>query len=124
MNRYDTNWLKKSFEAVLLDLPPSNKFLTVDKEKIFLRLWLFAEEEDHIRKLFASRMITERTFKLFEMSLRIILGIGLRIQLIGGYFMMIKANEFTDALEKNLMEILEPYRHNSLEVRHQIIMTL
>jgi hypothetical protein len=53
-----------------------------------------------------------------------LLGIGLRIQLIGGYFMMIKANEFVDALEKNLMEILGPYRHNSLEVRHQIIMTL
>jgi hypothetical protein len=102
VNRYDTNWLKKSFEAVLLDLPPSNKFLTVDKEKIFLRLWLFAEEEDHVRKMFASQMIAER--------------IGLRIQLIGGYFMMIKANEFVDALEKNLMEILGPYRHNSLEV--------
>lgn len=66
VTRYNIDWLKKSFEAVLAGLPPSDKFLSVDKEKIILRLWLFAEEEDLVRKMIVAQMIPDRTYNLYD----------------------------------------------------------
>ncbi len=50
---YDASWVKNSFERVFLSLP-ADKYLDREKERILLNIWLFAEEEEFIRRSFVS----------------------------------------------------------------------
>ena len=119
VTRYHRDWLQQSFEIVLSSLAPPNKFLTTDQEKILLRVWLFAEEEDNVRHLFAASVKNRKAVHIIQVIDIFILffqEIGWRIPLIGGYFAMIPAREFLNKLDEDLMEILKPYKDDRLEV--------
>jgi len=52
--RNDAIWLKKRFELVLLSLPTPAEYYSFEKEIYIVRIWLFAEEEEFIRKFIVS----------------------------------------------------------------------